>query len=526
MDPVDSESPLVPEASGNEPEKRARGASGEDGESRGSRCAKQHDPGHGESAEELLAKRRLQEMMRRKLLTEQAAAAEQAKRQAQLRQMEVQEQRLLQREEEKQKALAFRKELSALQRQSRAFDLERQKRICEQRRLQQAEVLRTKSLRAEALLGERKRSADLRRQAQEDQRLLRQSLRSQALQQRVDSKPDSEKLARSMGSLLRLANESPRSQLGAAKGSAKRECLPRALRRCCNYRSVLAKTDQELPDLPRRVFGFEETIVAEDMDALLPKLHKLLLSWDAYNASVPVFVYFYGGDAHPPYYPHRVANWERGYTEDQLLDVFLALSRRTDTVLEQLKEIWPPPLRAEAGRGFGPEHGLAFLLGDHGEQLTGSDPPPHGNLVSSDVTRTMLALEARAFASQVRRPARRLVRPADVYATVAQLCSLRLQGDLFVGKSLLGEEGHEAINSFSFYRPGDLAAVHFQSADLICSAEFRRPSSGWALHQVDASAVGFGHGKALASQALPEDLPLTHQSASKGRPFLPDAPFV
>ncbi|CAJ1404654.1 unnamed protein product [Effrenium voratum] len=56
------------------------------------------------------------------------------------------------------------------------------------------------------------------------------------------------------------------------QGSAlRRECLPRALRRCCNYRSVLAKTDQELPDLPRRVFGFEETIVAEDMDALLPK---------------------------------------------------------------------------------------------------------------------------------------------------------------------------------------------------------------------------------------------------------------
>ena len=31
--------------------------------------------------------------------------------------------------------------------------------------------------------------------------------------------------------------------------------------------------------------------------------------------------------------------------------MFLALSRRTDTVLEQLKEIWPPPLRPDAGSG-------------------------------------------------------------------------------------------------------------------------------------------------------------------------------
>ena len=41
---------------------------------------------------------------------------------------------------------------------------------------------------------------------------------------------------------------------------------------------------------------------------------------------------------------------------------------------------------------------------------------------------------------------------------------------------------------------GDLAAVHFQSADLICSAEFRRPSSGWALHQAGRRAGKMGGG--------------------------------
>lgn len=181
--------------------------------------------------------------------------------------------------------------------------------------------------------------------------------------------------------------------------------------------------------------------------------------------------YFYGGDAHPPYYASKVDPSERGYANDsELLDVFLALNRRTDRVAEQLAEIWPPK------RSLGPwrrEHGMAFYLGDHGEQLIGHDPPPHGNLVSPDVSRTLMAFEARAFVANFQ--SHSLVRMADIYATIAAAVGLTLNGSLFVGRSLLGgrssggshgsslslkqneeqqEKGHSALFSFSFYRPG------------------------------------------------------------------------
>ena len=163
--------------------------------------------------------------------------------------------------------------------------------------------------------------------------------------------------------------------------------------------------------------------------------------------------YFYGGDAHPPYYAEKVDPSERGYVEPELLDIFLALNRRTDRAAEQLAEIWPPK---REGKSWGKEHGLVFYLGDHGEQLTGRDPPPHGNLVSPDVTRTMMLVEARAFASDFE--SNGLVRMADVYASIADVVGLKLNGSLFVGQSLfdrsLVANERAAIPSFSFYRPG------------------------------------------------------------------------
>lgn len=148
---------------------------------------------------------------------------------------------------------------------------------------------------------------------------------------------------------------------------------------------------------------------------------------------------------------------ERGYVEPELLDIFLALNRRTDRAAEQLAEIWPPK---REGKSWGKEHGLVFYLGDHGEQLTGRDPPPHGNLVSPDVTRTMMLVEARSFASDFE--SNGLVRMADVYASIADVVGLKLNGSLFVGQSLfegrsLGSPNGSravAIPSFSFYRPG------------------------------------------------------------------------
>ena len=132
--------------------------------------------------------------------------------------------------------------------------------------------------------------------------------------------------------------------------------------------------------------------------------------------------YFYGGDAHPPYYASKVDSSERGYVESELLDIFLALNRRTDLAAEQLAKIWPPKPQPGAGP-WRREHGLAFYLGDHGEQLTGHDPPPHGNLVSPDVSRTLLAVEARAFAPNFQ--PHRSVRMADIYATIASAVGLK-----------------------------------------------------------------------------------------------------
>ena len=196
--------------------------------------------------------------------------------------------------------------------------------------------------------------------------------------------------------------------------------------------------------------------MAEDAAELLGKLRQLLDSWGALNASSPALVYFYGADAHPPYYANRVDAAERGFAQEELLDVFLSLNRRTDAVAEQLAQFWPPPQQTKHWRR---ENGIAFTFGDHGEQLSGTDPPPHGNLVSPDVSRTMMAFEARAFASRVTSP--ELFRMADVYATIARAVGMQTHGKLFVGTSLIDAEAggrglssRSSIASFSFYRPG------------------------------------------------------------------------
>lgn len=146
---------------------------------------------------------------------------------------------------------------------------------------------------------------------------------------------------------------------------------------------------------------------------------------------------------------------------------------------------------------------MAFYLGDHGEQLIGHDPPPHGNLVSPDVSRTLMAFEARAFAANFQ--SHSLVRMADVYATIAAAVGLKLNGSLFVGRSLLGgsggshcgshgsplsltneeyeeqqEKGHSALFSFSFYRPGRCQLerlVLFCVQFIVCGKELLR---GWS----------------------------------------------
>ena len=235
----------------------------------------------------------------------------------------------------------------------------------------------------------------------------------------------------------------------------------------------------------------EETIVAEDVVSLLEKLRQLLASWGALNASSPAFVYFYGGDAHPPYYADRVESVERGFAKEEPLDVFLALNRRTDAVAQQLAEFWPPPGKTDCWQK---ENGVAFIYGDHGEQLSGADPPPHGNLVSPDVSRTMMAFEARAFASKAASAALphfpQLFRMADVYATIAELVGLKLNGKLFLGTSLLEAFPQQrrmrnlssrfGVASFSFYRPGLM--------DLVFADSFRAESV-----QVLAGLVGPQH---------------------------------
>jgi len=266
-------------------------------------------------------------------------------------------------------------------------------------------------------------------------------------------------------------------------GSAlRRECLPRVLKECCGYRSILAKTDKELPDLPRRVFGFEEVIVAETNEELLMLIRKRLAELGALNGSVPVFLYFYAGDAHAPYTPDRVDVSELGYSNHTAEDVMFALHRRADRAAEALSEFWPPR-PTEEGK-WGPEHGLAIYFGDHGEVVRGVEPPPHGNLVSSQVSQVMLGVEGRSFFPRGKAPQQSsgVRRIADVFNTVTDVLSLQVPGMLHWGKSLLKAQGHATASSFSFYRPTELAAVHFQDASPSHephTIEFVRGPTGW-----------------------------------------------
>eukprot|EP00445_Apocalathium_hangoei_P017506 CAMPEP_0203902414 /NCGR_PEP_ID=MMETSP0359-20131031/44476_1 /ASSEMBLY_ACC=CAM_ASM_000338 /TAXON_ID=268821 /ORGANISM="Scrippsiella Hangoei, Strain SHTV-5" /LENGTH=725 /DNA_ID=CAMNT_0050826261 /DNA_START=32 /DNA_END=2209 /DNA_ORIENTATION=- len=280
--------------------------------------------------------------------------------------------------------------------------------------------------------------------------------------------------------------------------SLRRECLPRVLSRCCGYHSILAKTDKELPELPRRVFGFDEVVVAPSNVALLAKLHSRLRALGGLTGDRPVLVYFYAGDAHTPYTPDRVAQNERGYSSGDVEDVFLALSRRSDDAARELSRFWPPP--RSPGAPWRRENGLAIYFGDHGELLwEASEPPPHGNSVAPEVTQVLLAVEGRSFAAP---PATtgggdsssgsggggsahgrrsRLLRLADVFSTVVDVVGLAAEGPLHVGESLLREGRRQEMASFSFYRPDELVALHYvNEAGALLSLQFSRMPGGWA----------------------------------------------
>ncbi|CAE7306217.1 KDM1B [Symbiodinium sp. CCMP2456] len=380
------------------------------------------------------AKRSFQTMMRRKVIQEEATRKAEERRGAILDQQEETEYRLMEHDAKKERYLDFKRELDALRAKNKDINVERQRRREDAEREAIAEAVKKKDEKIDHMHAERHRMWELRRAAQAEAYKARAQVKDEILRQRIASKFDSKKLEVKLESVMQ-------SDLFSAK----------------------------------------ETIVAEDEHGLLEKLRQLLASWRALNASSPAFVYFYGGDAHPPYYANRVETSERGFAVEELMDVFLALNRRTDAVAKRLSEFWPPPRKASSR--WQKENGLAFTFGDHGEQLSGADPPPHGNLVSPDVSRTMMAFEARSFASRVASPG--LFRMADVYATIADLVGLELKGKLFVGTSLFGKLEAQSqsrrfgVASFSFYRPGDLAAAHFRASDgQICAAEFHRGSQG------------------------------------------------
>eukprot|EP00928_Gymnodinium_smaydae_P088445 TRINITY_DN72529_c0_g1_i1.p1 TRINITY_DN72529_c0_g1~~TRINITY_DN72529_c0_g1_i1.p1 ORF type:complete len:722 (+),score=56.68 TRINITY_DN72529_c0_g1_i1:127-2292(+) len=281
----------------------------------------------------------------------------------------------------------------------------------------------------------------------------------------------------------------------------RRQCLPRFLARCCGYVTILAKTDATLPELPRRVFGFTETIQADNSTVLLSMLRTRLedLQASRVKSRRPVFVYYYADDAHSPYPAHKVSTLERGYSSHLAEDVFLALQRRTDDVARRLSEFFPPP--AAEGQPWKPEHGFTFYFGDHGEELlgrsTGTAEVPHGHVVSKNATAVMVVFEQRAFASRgpstLLRSASQdgqqhqklqLRRPADIFSTILELIGKRAVGELNIGKSLFGA-GHDSLASFSFYRPGEVAAVHHvmspcgDSSECVRSVELQLGAAGW-----------------------------------------------
>jgi len=262
------------------------------------------------------------------------------------------------------------------------------------------------------------------------------------------------------------------------QGSAlRRQCLPHILSTCCGYWSILVKTDTELPDLPRRVFGFDEVIVAPNSSDLLHALHERLGELGALSGERPVFVYYYADEAHAPYTKDRVLQSERGYSDHAGEDIFLALHRQSDAVVEKLTGFWPP--KAVDGK-WERKHGLVIYFGDHGEELQG-DAPPHGNLVSSTVTEVHLQVELRSFAN--RSVERGLRRPADIHSTLLDVVGVGTFGKLHIGRSLF-QKSHTTTSSASFYRPSELVAVRFQHQSKVYSAEFFNGHDGWALRRL------------------------------------------
>eukprot|EP00929_Paragymnodinium_shiwhaense_P055325 TRINITY_DN27726_c0_g2_i1.p1 TRINITY_DN27726_c0_g2~~TRINITY_DN27726_c0_g2_i1.p1 ORF type:complete len:620 (-),score=75.21 TRINITY_DN27726_c0_g2_i1:8-1867(-) len=271
-------------------------------------------------------------------------------------------------------------------------------------------------------------------------------------------------------------------------GSAlRRQCLPRVLASCCNYTSILAKTDVNLPQLPKKVFGFDEVIVEADDSALLESLRRRLGELGALDGSRPVFVYLYANHAHAPYPLDAVAEHERGHSPHPIEDVFFALHRRTDTMARQLATFWPPPMDPAASQ-WSPGNGYSAYFGDHGEELF-EDAPAHGNSMDEKVTRTFVVSEQRAFHRPGRMP-RGLRRPADLYNTVLDLVSVRAEGSLHVGRSLF-EDGHTHLTSYSFYRPDERVAIHStsstQAGNATQIAQFARGTGGsWTVDPASA----------------------------------------
>eukprot|EP00929_Paragymnodinium_shiwhaense_P055323 TRINITY_DN27726_c0_g1_i2.p1 TRINITY_DN27726_c0_g1~~TRINITY_DN27726_c0_g1_i2.p1 ORF type:complete len:712 (-),score=115.18 TRINITY_DN27726_c0_g1_i2:330-2465(-) len=264
-------------------------------------------------------------------------------------------------------------------------------------------------------------------------------------------------------------------------GSAlRRQCLPRVLASCCNYTSILAKTDVNLPQLPKTVFGFDEVIVADDDAALLNSLRRRLGELGALDGERPVFVYFYANHAHAPYPPDAVAESERGHSAHPIEDVFFALHRRTDNVARQLAAFWPPPMAPGAAE-WTSRNGFSAYFGDHGEELF-EDAPAHGNSLDEKVTRAFVVSEQRAFRRAGPTP-QGLRRPADLYNTVLDLVSVRAQGSLHLGKSLF-EDGHANLTSYSFYRPDERVAIH--------SSKSSTKNSGDAASGITQFARGTG----------------------------------
>eukprot|EP00747_Dinoflagellata_sp_TGD_P093652 gnl/TRDRNA2_/TRDRNA2_165837_c1_seq2.p1 gnl/TRDRNA2_/TRDRNA2_165837_c1~~gnl/TRDRNA2_/TRDRNA2_165837_c1_seq2.p1 ORF type:complete len:454 (-),score=61.86 gnl/TRDRNA2_/TRDRNA2_165837_c1_seq2:25-1356(-) len=255
-------------------------------------------------------------------------------------------------------------------------------------------------------------------------------------------------------------------------GSAlRRGCLPRVLGRCCNYHSILAKIDTQLPDLPQMVFGFDEVIIASDTAALLASLKSRL---EALGERA-VFLYFYADDAHAPYELGRVSSDELGYSDTPTEDVFLALHHRIDATAQQLTAFWPP--RPSTG-AWQHRHGLVIYFGDHGENVQEKDAPPHGNSVSQEVTEVLLVVEHRAFSRSG--SMRSLRKMSDIFSTVVDITGLQADGPLHLGKSLLSD-GHTELATFSFYRPAELVAVSFIDNNRTHRLEFKRGIHGWVI---------------------------------------------